>query len=110
MRIHLIKEKTIRKYVIENAGSKASFEDWISKLKFADWNLPVDIMKTFPSADLLGRGSARVIFDIAGNRFRMICKYGFGENEIHLFICWIGRHSEYDKLCKEEKQYTINTY
>jgi mRNA interferase HigB len=54
MRIHLIKEKTIRKYVIENAGSKASFEDWISKLKFADWNLPVDIMKTFPSADLLG--------------------------------------------------------
>jgi len=59
---------------------------------------------------LLGSGSFRVVFDIAGNKFRMICKYGFGENEVHLFICWIGAHAEYDKLCKEEKQYIILTF
>jgi mRNA interferase HigB len=40
----------------------------------------------------------------------MICKYGFGENEIHLFICWIGTHAEYDKICKEGKQFTINVF
>ena len=110
MRVHLLKEKTVRKYLIEHAGSKASFEEWLSKIKLADWNLSFDIKKTFPTADLLGGGSFRVIFDIAGNRFRMICQYAFGDNKVHLFICWIGSHAEYDKLCKEEKQYTINIY
>jgi mRNA interferase HigB len=110
MRVHLIKEMTIRKYTQRHAGSKASFEEWISKIKMADWDLPGDIKKTFPSADLLGSGSVRAIFDIAGNRFRMICQYGFGDKEVHLFICWIGSHAEYDKICKAEKQYSINIY
>ena len=110
MRVHLIKEKTIRDFVGQYAGSKLSFSEWLVKLRFADWELPGDIKKTFPSADLLGRGSFRVIFDIAGNRYRMICKYAFGETEVHLFVCWIGTHAAYNKLCGEGKQYTINTY
>ena len=110
MKVHLIKENTIRKYIAQHASNKVSFEEWLSKIKFADWKFPGDIKNTFPAADILGSGFFRVVFDIAGNRFRMICKDGFGENEVHLFICWIGTHAEYDKLCKEEKQYTINLY
>ncbi|MBK7761969.1 MAG: type II toxin-antitoxin system HigB family toxin [Bacteroidetes bacterium] len=110
MKIHLIKEKTIRNYIRENAGSRISFEEWLSKIKLADWNIPGDFKNTFPTSDLLGKGSSRVVFDIAGNSFRMICKYGFGEVELHLFVCWIGTHAEYDKLSKEEKQYTINVF
>jgi mRNA interferase HigB len=110
MKVHLIKEKTIRNYIRENAGSKVSFEDWLSKIKLADWNLPGDIKDLFPTADLLGTGSYRVVFDISGNRYRLLCQYGFGDREVHLFICWIGTHAEYDKLCKAGKQYTINHY
>lgn len=110
MKVHLIKEKTIRNFVAQYAGSKVSFEEWLSKTKLADWNVPGDIKKTFPTADLLGSGSFRVIFNIGGNSFRMICKYGFGETEVHVFVCWIGTHAEYDKLCREEKQYTISVY
>lgn len=110
MKVHLIKELTIRNYIAKHSGSKTSFDEWISKIKFADWKIPGDIKKTFSSADLLGSGSFRVVFDIAGNNFRMICKYGFGRNEIHLFVCWIGTHAEYDKLCNQEKQYSINIY
>ena len=110
MKVHLIKKKTIRNYFKQHAGSKVSFEEWLSKITLADWNLPGDIKDTFPTSDLLGKGSFRVIFDIAGNKFRMICKYGFGEKELHLFICWIGTHGEYDKLCKGKKQYSINVY
>ena len=110
MKVHLIKEKTIRDYIAEHAGSKISFEDWLSKVKLADWELPGDIKNSFPGADLLGKGSFRVVFDIAGNRFRMICKYGFGDSEVHLFVCWIGTHSKYDTLCKEGQQYTVNAY
>ena len=110
MKIHLIKEKTIRQYVVQNSSSKASFTDWLSKVKIADWNTTEDIIQTFPSADFLGKGSDRVIFDIAGNNYRMICQYSFGASSIRLYVCWIGTHSEYDKLCKQGKQYTVFDY
>lgn len=110
MRVHLIKEKTIRNYIRENARSKVSFEEWLSKIKLADWDLPGEIKETFRTADLLGAGSCRVVFDLGGNRFRLVCQYAFGDKKVHLFVCWIGTHAEYDKLCKEGRQYTINSY
>lgn len=110
MKVHLIKEKTIRDYIAGNSGSKASFEEWLSKVKLADWATTEDIVQTFPSADFLGNSSFRVIFDIGGNKYRMICKYSFGSTNIRLYVCWIGTHAEYDKLCKQNKQYTVFDY
>jgi len=68
------------------------------------------MITTFNSADILGNGSERVVFNIGGNKYRMICKYHFGETKVHLFVNWIGTHSEYTKLCNEGKQYTVNVY
>jgi mRNA interferase HigB len=110
MRVHLIRKETIEEYVKEHARSKPSFEEWLSALKSAEWKKADDIQLTYGSSDLLGRGSNRVVFDIGGNKYRMICKYAFGEKMVHLFICWIGTHAEYDKLNKENKQYTICKY
>ena len=70
----------------------------------------MDILDTFCSVDLLGKGYNRVVFDIGGNNYRMIGQYAFGETEVHLFVCWIGTHAEYDKLCKDNKQYSVNVY
>lgn len=95
---------------MEQPASITSFVDWLTKSKMADWNIPADIKSTFLTVDLLGNSSNRVIFNIAGNSYRMIGKYAFGETEAHLFICWIGTHAEYDKLCIDGKQYTINVY
>lgn len=110
MRVHLIKKQTIEEYAEENAASRIPFDAWLNKLKFADWETVADIKKTFGAADLLGKGSNRVVFDIGGNNYRMIGKYVFGEKQIHLFVSWLGTHAEYDKLCKENKQYTVNIY
>ena len=110
MKVHLIKQATIEAFVRHNTRSRPSFELWLAKVKYADWTIPKDMQYTFGSADLLGRGSNRVVFDIAGNTYRMICKYAFGGKQVHLFVCWIGTHAQYDKLCKEEKQYDINLY
>ncbi len=110
MKVHLIKKQTIEDFIKKNAQSKASFEIWFSILKRADWNEPKEIISTFNSADILGNGSERVVFNIGGNKYRMICRYQFGINKIHLFIKWIGTHAEYTKLCNERKQYEINVY
>lgn len=110
MQVHLIKKQTIEDYAEQHARSRASFTLWLSTIRYADWNEPADILKTFSSADLLGRGINRVVFNIGGNNYRMIGKYVFGRKYAHLFVCWIGTHTEYDALCKRNEQYTVNDY
>jgi mRNA interferase HigB len=60
---------------------------------------------TYNMADPLGKSSNRMIFDIGGNNYRMICKYVFGVRQVHLFVCWMGVHAEYDKVCKLGQQH-----
>jgi len=109
MKVHLIKKQTIENFVLANSSSKSSFNSWLTALKYADWDKPESIKRTFNSADLLGKSSKRVVFDIGGNNYRMICKYYFGKNKVHLFICWLGTHAEYDELCNKTLQFTIAT-
>jgi len=110
MKVHLVKKQTLEDFAIGHPGSKNPLEDWIEKLRLADWEQPGDMKKTYNTADVLGKSSNRVIFDIGGNNYRMICKYMFGAKQVHLFVCWIGTHAGYDKLCKQGEQYTINLY
>lgn len=110
MKLHLIKEKTIRDYIAEHSSSEPAFNNWLAKIKYSDWNEPADIKNTFSSADLLGKRSDRVVFDVGGNNHRLICRYMFGEKKVHLFIKWIGTHAKYDKLCKSGEQFTIEGF
>jgi mRNA interferase HigB len=86
MKIHLIRRETVNAYQKQNAQCRVSFDEWLVKLKYADWAIPEDIQSTFPSADLLGKGGNRVVFDIGGNKYRLIAKYAFGDIQVHLFI------------------------
>lgn len=110
MKVHLIKKETIEEFKRVYPSSRAPFRAWLSIVRCAVWHRPEDILDTFGSADLLGNGSSRVVFDIGGNNYRMICHYVFGEREIHLFICWIGTHADYTKLCLNNKQFIISEY
>lgn len=110
MKVHLIKKQTLEDFAKANARSRSSFENWIEKIKLADWEKPAEIKATFGTADLLGKNSNRVVFDIGGNTYRIICKYAFGEKQAHLFVCWVGTHAEYDKLNNNSEQYTANIY
>jgi mRNA interferase HigB len=110
MRVNLIKKQTVEDYVDQHPRARASFNIWLGILKFADWNAPEDIRATFSSADFLGRGTNRVIFDVGGNDYRVICKYSFGTRQVRLFICWLGSHTEYDRLNRSGEQYTVWRY
>ncbi|WP_394336199.1 type II toxin-antitoxin system HigB family toxin [Brumimicrobium mesophilum] len=68
----------MEEYVNNNTQSKVPFEKWLFTLEMADWNFPIDMFFTFNTADILGKSSQRVIFNIGGNKYRVICKYNFG--------------------------------
>ena len=109
MKVHLIKRQTIEDYIACHEPGRSSFAGWLTALKRAEWDKPDDIKQTFGSVDIIGCGSNRVVFNIGGNNYRMICKYHFGNQKVHLFVCWIGTHTEYDELCDTNTQYIINT-
>jgi len=52
--------------------------------------------------------TGKVIFNIGGNKFRLIASYYFGNKNVRFYIKWIGTHSEYNELCKKSSQYYIN--
>lgn len=107
MKVHLIKKQTIEDYITGHAAGRSSFGKWLTLVKMADWDRPDDIQQTFVFADILGNGSNRVVFNIGGNNYRMICKYHFGSLQVHLYVCWIGTHVEYNELCDNKMQYTV---
>jgi len=121
MRVHLIKWKSVEDFVSAHARSKVSFEIFKEKVKHADWESINDIQNTFNSADTLKNN--RIVFNIGGNNYRMICSYWFGPKMVHLYLKpafaerslasagrWIGTHAEYTKLCNNNLQYTIDEY
>lgn len=116
MKVHLVRKETIEDYVTDNASGRVGFTLFLGLLKYAEWEAPEDILATFPTADLLGNGTNRVVFNIGSNKHRLICKYHFGEKQVHLYICWMGTHAAYNKLCeaknpkKKWNQYDINLF
>ena len=110
MKLRLVKKQTIINYIDQNRNAKSHFDNWLNTLKYADWQDTHDMTETFNSADFLGKGSDRVIFNVGGNNYRIICSYFIGRTNFHLYINWIGTHSEYDKLCDQNRQYTVNNY
>jgi len=47
MRVHLIEKQTVQDYMDGHASGRSSFENWLTGVKYADWDTPADIQKTF---------------------------------------------------------------
>lgn len=61
------------------------------------WSSFQDVRKFYPAADKVGD---RFVFDIGGNRFRLIVKINFPAGVVA--VRWFGTHAEYDKIDVEE--------
>lgn len=61
------------------------------------WKSFQDIRDRFPKTDKVGE---RYVFDIGGNRFRLIAKVNFAAGVVA--VRWFGTHAEYDKIKAEE--------
>lgn len=120
--VRIIKTTSISKYITTNPKVKEALEAWVSLVKTQTWNRPQDIVDTFgtKAVDILGKSKKkaeastceRAVIDIKGNHIRIIIKYQFHESltKSLIYIKWIGTHAEYSKLCKQNKQYTVEMF
>lgn len=82
-------------YSSEGHGdSKVALERWYSIAEQAEWASLSDIKTDFPATDYVG--NQHYVFNFNGNKYRLVVvvKFTIG----HIFIRFVGTHSEYDKI------------
>lgn len=82
-------------YSSEGHGdSQAALERWYDIAEKAEWGNLSDIKVDFPATDYVG--NQHFVFNIRGNKYRLVVvvKFTIG----HIFIRFVGTHSEYDKI------------
>lgn len=89
----LVDTGVIMKFASEHADARTALEVWIAEAKEALWDSPSDIRTRYVSASFLS--SNRVIFNIKGNRYRLLVQISYKLKII--YILRIGTHVEYDK-------------
>ncbi|MGB3074530.1 MAG: type II toxin-antitoxin system HigB family toxin [Chitinophagales bacterium] len=103
MKVHLIRRTSVVKFMTQHARSRSSMYLFLQLLKEANWEIPNDIKSTFGKrVDTICNGK-RVVFDVGGGVFRIICGLAFRKKSVFLFVKFIGTHSEYEKLCNAGK-------
>ena len=98
MNVRVIRKGSIWDYCKRNARAIPSFQIFLAKIDNCDWNDLNDIKNDFPSMSIIGDcDKNRIVFDIGGNNYRMICDYNFYKSRC-LYVAFIGTHAEYDKV------------
>jgi mRNA interferase HigB len=84
------------------ADSRGALQSWHDEAIKATWRTPQDIKDQYSSASICG--SNRVVFNIAGNKYRLIV-----EMQYRAGIAWVkfvGTHARYDQIDVE----SVNEY
>lgn len=90
--MHIISRKTLRAFWEQYPDSQTALIRWFKILQKTDFTNFADLRATFPSADLV---SDLVVFNIGGNKYRLIASIHFNRNKI--YIRHVLTHQEYDK-------------
>jgi mRNA interferase HigB len=90
----IITKKTIQNYGQNHTDAIDALNDWYIRVALADWSNLNALKKDFPSCDYVGND--RYVFNIKGNRYRLIAIIHFDIRTI--YIRFIGTHAEYDKI------------
>ncbi len=95
--MRIIKSTRIREYCSQHPQARPSLEQWLMRTKAAHWASVADLRQTFPSADpvRVASGRAVVVFNIAGNRYRLITAIHYNMRKV--FVLRFLTHAEYDK-------------
>jgi mRNA interferase HigB len=96
--MRVIAKKILREFWEKYSDSENQLKTWFKEASKANWRSPADIKSEYAKASILK--SSRVVFDICGNKYRLIVEINYERQWV--FICFIGTHSDYDKIDAEK--------
>lgn len=92
--MQIIAKRTLRLFWEEYPRAEAPLRAWFATVSAAQWKGPADVRAQFNSADFVAGN--RVIFDIAGNHFRLVAHVSYTYGRV--LVKFVGTHKDYDKI------------
>ena len=90
--MHVVSHKAIRNFCVEHPDAGKALDHWYRIAKGARWAKFADVRQSFNAADFV---APFVVFDIGGNKYRLIAEINFSRRV--LFIRGILTNREYGK-------------
>ena len=87
-------KSTLKMFWEAHPDAEQYLKTWYDTMLSTSWTSPNHIKSVFNSARVLGGG--RMVFNIKGNRYRMVVKFNFEKQ--WAFIRFIGTHAAYDRI------------
>lgn len=96
--MQVIALRTLRQFWEREERAEIPLRTWYTIANKATWMGPADIKAQFGTAvDFVGDN--RAIFDIGGNKYRLITHFAYSYQRC--LIKFVGTHKEYDKINPE---------
>lgn len=96
--MQVIALRTLRQFWARHPQAEGPTRAWHSVARQAEWRTPQDIKSQFGTGvDFVGDN--RVIFDLGGNKFRLVVHISYSYQRA--LVKFIGTHSEYDRINPE---------
>jgi mRNA interferase HigB len=94
--MRIISRKALRRFweKREYADAEQPLKAWFREASIADWASPSAIKVMYRSASVIGNN--RVVFNIAGNKYRLVVKVNYPYRV--LYIRFVGTHRQYDEI------------
>ena len=96
--MQIIALRTLRQFWEKHPQAETPIKVWYAVTTRAEWLNTADIKMQFgPTVDFIGDN--RVIFDLGGNKYRLIVHVSYTFKRV--LVKFIGTHTEYDKINAE---------
>jgi len=96
--MQIIAKSTLKQFWERHAQAETPLRTWHTIVRKAEWTGPADVKEMFgATVDFVSDN--RIIFDISGNKYRLIVHVAYPYKRV--LIKFIGTHKEYDKINPE---------
>ena len=95
--MRIVARAVLKRFWEKHRDSEQPLRAWFSEDKRAEWQGPNEIKQQYKRASVVGHG--RVVFNIAGNKYRLIVSINY-QTQI-IYIRFVGTHRQYDQVDAE---------
>jgi mRNA interferase HigB len=95
--MRIISKKPLRVFWEQHADAEQALKAWYQDAKQAEWKSPQDIRNVYATASILA--SNRVVFNIRGNKYRLIVAINYALAIV--YVRFVGTHRDYDEIDAE---------
>ena len=98
---NIIARRTLLHFCEKYPAASSVLMEWYHEMVAREFKNSNELKKVYANASLVG--DDRVVFNIIGNKFRLVVRMVFDFKTIQ--IKWFGSHAEYDKIDVKRVQF-----